>query len=225
MRGYALAVIELSVFQAFLAGCLCGAGCELGLLPLRCLRALGWASRWWVSVFSDSRNGGFLMSLVLRESTARGSCPSELANTRRLAYENGRPLLPRLADLGVHVFLGLPGVGWRGGDACSPGLRPVGCCPFPVSERRGSIAGGWAEQGAREMPALPGRIGVSPYSRNSGHAVSHVVFEVIPAERMESLGPEELGAVITKVRSHLDAMGDLRDRLVDARTTYRAMHS
>ncbi len=42
---------------------------------------------------------------------------------------------------------------------------------------------------------------------------------------MESLGPEELGAVITKVRSHLDAMEDLRDRLVDARTTYRAVHS
>lgn len=119
MRGYALAVIQLSVFQALLASVCAELGCHARSSAPSLFRT-GLGDPMVVSVFSDSLNGSLLTSLVLPESTARGSCPSELAATRRTAYEDGRPLLPRLADLGVHVSLELPGVGGAVGTLLHP---------------------------------------------------------------------------------------------------------
>ncbi|MFD7431173.1 DUF6907 domain-containing protein [Streptomyces sp. NPDC059818] len=82
-----------------------------------------------------------------------------------------------------------------------------------------------AQESTVEAPVLSGQIGVDPYSEDPERAVPHVSLQVFQDEWMECLGPQELGAVITKVRSHLLALEDLGERLVEARASYRRVRS
>lgn len=68
---------------------------------------------------------------------------------------------------------------------------------------------------------LRGQIGVDPYSEDPERAVPHVSLQVFQDEWMECLGPQELGAVIKKVRAHLVALEGLGKRLVEALQCYR----
>lgn len=77
VRGYALAVVELSVFRAFLAGVCAGPSMTLGLLPLRCLRpGLGIP---WANPLDVPCPAGLPVDRVLLSSSLLGELPMRMA--------------------------------------------------------------------------------------------------------------------------------------------------
>ncbi len=234
------------------------------------------------------------MSLAPPESAPARVDGAPFIEKRRSACADGSALLPRLADLGVHLAADLPRVGaatgavlhldddrWivgfpaeLDGDSRERLLRalfaqelgieaerplvitqrdkeawgpfftwcPLGCITDHTDDiRRGtaledlchdvgpavstSLSVWSAEHGTEEVRVLAGQICVQPYAQDARRTLPHVSLEVFQDEWMESLGPDELGQVIADLRAHLDALEDLRDRLVQARAQYRRPNS
>lgn len=72
------------------------------------------------------------------------------------------------------------------------------------------------------VEALIAQIRVDPYSTNPRRRVPYATFEAVDGEMLDELGPEELAAVIAKIRAHLDKLDGVLGQLVQARAEYGA---
>ena len=77
-----------------------------------------------------------------------------------------------------------------------------------------------AEHGTRLAPVLSGRINIDPYSSDPRRNVPHMDLEPWQDEVMECLDPEEVAAVIAKVRAQCDRLEELHAQLVAARAEH-----
>lgn len=77
------------------------------------------------------------------------------------------------------------------------------------------------EDGTTKWPVLAGRINVDPYSEDAKRRVPHVNLRVFADEMMECLSPDELAAVIAKVRTHCDGLEKVHAQLLQASAGYR----
>lgn len=80
------------------------------------------------------------------------------------------------------------------------------------------------EAPAVELPveALIAQVRVDPYSTNPRRHVPYATFEAVDGEMLDELAPEDLAAVIAKVRAHCDALDGVLGQLVAARAEYGA---
>lgn len=72
------------------------------------------------------------------------------------------------------------------------------------------------------VEALIAQIRVDPYSTNPRRRVPYATFEAVDGEMLDELGPEDLAAVIAKIRAHCNALDGVLDQLVQARAEYGA---
>ncbi|MFI0914343.1 DUF6907 domain-containing protein [Streptomyces abikoensis] len=77
-----------------------------------------------------------------------------------------------------------------------------------------------ADEGVLAMPVLAAGVRVEPYSEDPARRLPHVLVEPWQDEVMEALGPEELAAVIARVRAHCDRLDGVLARLVAARVAF-----
>jgi hypothetical protein len=80
------------------------------------------------------------------------------------------------------------------------------------------VFAGWSDGApvTAPMPLLSARVQIAPYSDNPRRNVPHVELEVWQDQSMEGVTPEELAAVIARVRAHCDRLEQVHAQLVEA---------
>lgn len=80
----------------------------------------------------------------------------------------------------------------------------------------------WADGEAVRMtaPILVAQIRHNPYSENPQRNQPFATFEPSDGEIADELGPEELAAIVARIRAHADRLDDVITQLVQARAEY-----
>jgi hypothetical protein len=70
------------------------------------------------------------------------------------------------------------------------------------------------------VEALIAQVRVDPYSENPRRHIPYATFEATDGFMLDELGPEELAAIIAKIRAHCDALDGVLALLIQARAEY-----